>query len=502
MRRFRVLASWLLLAVLAVGVVGADAVADEGKQPNSMAAGLEALRLRIEAKMKEAELLTKMGKLEEALALYREVGTIYDEGIADLRTLLATARGDAPVAPPRPAPPPKRPGAFGGRPDRTGFFPGRAPSRFNSAKRMEAVKKAIDGGLEWLASRQSPNGSWEAAGFARWLDGRPAKREAQPDGLGKAIYDPGVTGLATLAFLGSGYTHKSDHKYAQVVANALRYLSNIQDPEGCVGNRSAPNFIYNHAIGGLALVEAYGMTRDEKLAEAAQSALDFSALSRNPYFAWRYGVKPGDNDTSVTTWMMLQMKAAKNISDADVEAGRAPSLQYDKASFEGAKAWIDKMTDPDYGRVGYIQRGTGPARPQELIDRFPAERSESMTAAGLLIRHAIGENPATSKVMQLGADLMVKLPPSWNTADGSIDFYYWHYGTLAMSKMGSRYWRPWSAALLDAVVPNQRMEESYGVQGSWDPVGPWGLDGGRVYATALCTMMLQTFQRNAKVFGR
>ena len=40
---------------------------------------------------------------------------------------------------------------------------------------------------------------------------------------------------------------------------------------------------------------------------SAQKALDFIALARNPYFAWRYGVKPGDNDTSVTGWMMMAL---------------------------------------------------------------------------------------------------------------------------------------------------------------------------------------------------
>ena len=39
--------------------------------------------------------------------------------------------------------------------------------------------------------------------------------------------------------------------------------------------------------------------------------------------------------------------------------------------------------DPDYGRVGYISRGAGVARPRELVDRFPAEKSECMTAAGI-----------------------------------------------------------------------------------------------------------------------
>ena len=60
------------------------------------------------------------------------------------------------------------------------------------------------------------------------------------------------------------------------------------------------------------------------------------------------------------------------------------------------------MTDPDYGRVGYISRGPGPARPQELVDRFPDEKSESMTAVGVLARIFLGEDPKKSDADQEG----------------------------------------------------------------------------------------------------
>ena len=52
----------------------------------------------------------------------------------------------------------------------------------------------VAGGLAWLAAPQSPDGSWEPAGFQNWCDGKPAKKG--PDGQGKALYQPGVTGLA------------------------------------------------------------------------------------------------------------------------------------------------------------------------------------------------------------------------------------------------------------------------------------------------------------------
>ena len=120
---------------------------------------------------------------------------------------------------------------------------------------------AVEDALRWLAAHQSPNGGWEAAGFNRWCDGKPVSDASKmPDGLGKALYDPGVSGLALCAFLGAGYTNRGKHPFAKVVSKGLRYLKNIQDPEGCFGPRSTQQYIYNHATASLAMVEAYGMT--------------------------------------------------------------------------------------------------------------------------------------------------------------------------------------------------------------------------------------------------
>ena len=362
---------------------------------------------------------------------------------------------------------------------------------------------AVDDALRWLAAHQSPNGGWEAAGFNQWCDGKPVSDASKrPDGLGKALYDPGVTGLALCAFLGAGYTNRGKHPFAKVVSRGLRYLKNIQDPEGCFGPRSTQQYIYNHATSALAMVEAYGMTGSPIFKGSAQRALDFIALARNPYFAWRYGIKPGDNDTSVSGWMMMALKSAQLINKDAIKRGKPAPLTLDESAFDGLKAWLDKVTDPDYGRVGYVQRGTGPARPQELVDRFPGEKSEAMTGAGMLARIFMGEDPRKSSIIKLGADLCAKLPPTWNTTDGSIDMYYWYYATLAMFQVGGKHWDIWKKGMEKAMVENQRRDTDYcEYKGSWDPIGPWGLDGGRVYSTAVLALCLQVFYRYDKVFG-
>mgnify|MGYP000703534639 CR=1 FL=1 len=61
-----------------------------------------------------------------------------------------------------------------------------------------------------------------------------------------------------LCFLGAGDTHNSG-QYKDTVKNGLRYLKQIQDPEGCFGPRTTNHFTYNHAIAALAMTEAYAL---------------------------------------------------------------------------------------------------------------------------------------------------------------------------------------------------------------------------------------------------
>lgn len=360
---------------------------------------------------------------------------------------------------------------------------------------------AIQGALEWLAAHQSPDGRWEAAGFGQWCNGKQSEG-TPPDGRGDAAFDPGVTGLALLAFLNAGYTGRGKHPYKPTVSEGLRYLRSVQDREGCFGPRSKPKFIYNHGAASLAVLNAYGLTGSPVLKGPAARAVEFSSLARNPYFAWRYGVKPGDNDTSVSGWMFLSVHRAVAINEEfDERTGERP-LSVDPGAFDGMRTWLGKMTDPDYGRVGYLQRGAGSARPEELVDEFPNEASEAMTAVGIVARVFMGEDPEESDLIQKGASLIDRLPPRWSESRGTIDMIYWYYGTLAMWQLGGERWTRWRTALDKAVLPAQRKDgDPCGSRGSWDPVGPWGRDGGRVYSTALMALTLEVPATYERAFG-
>lgn len=361
----------------------------------------------------------------------------------------------------------------------------------------------VEDALKWLASHQSPDGGWEAEGWNQWCD-----RERNPDGgslegAGRFTSDVGVTGLALLAFLGAGWTNRSEGPFGKVVGDGLKHLRDVQDSYGCFGDRRTGRYAaYGHAIAALAMVEAYGMTGSTIFRAPAQKALDSSCAARNPDGAWRYGVRPGDDDSAVTGWMMMALKSAQLINAADGKAGKEPSLRYDERAFDAVRAWFDAVTDPGTGRVGYQRRGDGVFRPRGRANAFPEWKSESMTAVGMLARTFLGEDPKTSDAIGRGADLCASLVPAWNTADGSIDMHYWYFGSIAMFRVGGARWKTWEAAMKPAIVDSQRKDGEFcAYKGSWDPVDVWGEEGGRVYATAILCSSLELWYRYDKVFG-
>ncbi len=361
---------------------------------------------------------------------------------------------------------------------------GRGNPRVARRTGVKSQQTAVDLALEWLANHQSPDGSWDADGFHAQC------KLNRCSGPGEAQYDPGATALATLAFLGRGETHNSG-PYKDTVKNALRYLKSIQDSEGRFGPQNNYQKQYNNFMATLAMTEAYGLSGSRLFKEPAQRGVDFVHKSQNPYLAWRYGVRDGDNDTSVTGWAVAALTSAK-MAELDVDAG----------AFRGALAWIDKMTEPEFGRVGYQRRGGPPARTQGMADKFPADESESLTGVGMLVRIFCGQDPAKNEFIEKGAQLLLKKPARWDVEAGTIDSYYWFWGSLAMYQVGGRSWTHWSQSVDAALVPHQRMTRGRDERGSWDPIGPWGAEGGRVYSTALNCLTLETTYRYGRVFGR
>lgn len=336
---------------------------------------------------------------------------------------------------------------------------------------------AIDDALRWLATHQDANGRFDADEFMKHdRTGTPC------DGPGKGVHDVGATGLALLALLGSGSTLRGGH-YRQQVELAVDWLQEQQQRDGRYGTAVAHDFVYDHAIAAFAICEAYGLSKHDALQPVAQKGLDYLEAHRNPYGVWRYQPRDGDSDTSVTTWALFALASGKSFG-----------LTVDGGALQATAAWYDQVTAAD-GKSGYSKAGESSSRlAGDHAVRFPPEHGEAMTAAALAGRSLLGQQPATKPIMTLSADRVIAAPPQWR-AD-RIDAYYWYMGTFAMSQLGGAHWQAWNRELT-AIANAQRHDGNFA--GSWDPVGVWDAEGGRVYATALYAMTLSIAHRAAKL---
>jgi hypothetical protein len=281
-----------------------------------------------------------------------------------------------------------------------------------------------------------------------------------------------VTGLGLLAFLGAGHTERVG-QYKDNVRRAISWLKGQQKPDGALESG------YSHAIAGMGLAEAAGMGRVPDTISVAQKAIDWST-KRDPNNydegagPWRYrGAVPSNDqaDLSVTGWFVMQLKSAK-VSGLDVPKG----------SFEKAIKFVDTVTvkvqdDQGYGPTSRYQYQPG------------KDHGNRLNAVGNLCRQFLGwkkeelEN-SVRYFMDKG------IPDSW---PNGVDLYYWYYGTLCAFQQGGELWGRWNGAMKKTLCDNQ--SKGGDNDGSWDPVGPYSKNWGRVGQTALCCMCLEVYYR-------
>ena len=349
------------------------------------------------------------------------------------------------------------------------------------------TESAVVAALRWLwrhqnRKRDAEAGGWDMDNYMRWCDskkGGPCPNN-NPFHPGSAKdFDEAVTALALLAFLGHGNTHRVGD-FRTTVKMALDYLLSRQDGQGWIGRKeSVDEWVYNHALSAMALCEAYAMSQDPWLDEPCRRAVSCIIDAQNPGAGWRYTPRKGDNDTSVTGWMVLALKGAKNAG-----------IEVPKSTWEGAIAWFDRCFDPTSGRVGYQHRGDYGSVMQGINENY--EKLPTMTSVAVICRIFCGQSRNDPKVKR-SVELVMKNLPTWDSKGLKVDMYYWYYATYAMFQYGGTKWGEWNKAMKKVLIETQKRRGC--IDGSWDPVGKWGMVGGRVYATAINALTLEIYYR-------
>lgn len=338
-----------------------------------------------------------------------------------------------------------------------------------NARCEEAVKKSLD----WLKSKQNPDGSWGQA------------------------HKGGMTGLALLAYLGHCETPESV-EYGETVLKGIAYLidlgrnQRVKEFEGIFSTKpSEESSTYEHGIATYALGEIYsfaklGSRELPGLREAFEKGVEIILKKQNAKGAWSY--RPGvgyaaddRNDLSVTGWQFQALKAAKHTNLKIAGLNRAINRVEDYL----------KSTQTAEGGFGGMNR-------EQAYNQW------NLTGAALLGLQTLGtgNTRAVNRGIRWLDDLTEKEPLDWNR---NCYLYVWYYNTQALFQKGGEPWKRWNAQFQKQLLDNQRPDGSYKPENP-GPIGAAasGAAGpdAEIYRTALCTLMLEVYYRYLKVGDR
>ncbi|MCS7238850.1 MAG: terpene cyclase/mutase family protein [Thermoguttaceae bacterium] len=370
---------------------------------------------------------------------------------------------------------------------RRGSFGGRL-----TAESKEALMRAYGGtpesheavlrGLRWFARHQAKDGRWSLKYYHESQLTCTCWSEFEKDVVNEDIAG---TAFALLAFLGEGITHNRAPErpselaeYRRVVQRGLEFLvrSQVGDPKSKEAGKLSGN-MYAHALGTMALCEAYGLSQDERLRVPTQLAIRYLMDAQHSEGGWRYGPKqPGD--LSVTSWVFFAIRS-----------GQLAGLMIPKDPLLRAQRFVDSCAcgPPELIRTRYCYDPRAAEKEPKL----------SMTAAGLLTRQYLGCRKDDRELVAGCQYLAQNLPPEGGTALGQI--YYYHYATQVLHHMEGPEFDLWNYRMREHLIRTQEKEGCKA--GSWNPEGTdWGSHGGRIYATGLAIMTLQVYYRHLPLY--
>jgi hypothetical protein len=314
-----------------------------------------------------------------------------------------------------------------------------------------SVDAALQRGLEYLAKKQKPDGSFDA-------------------GENKVA----VTGLAVLSFLANG--HAPDvGRYGLVVRGGVDFLLTQAQPDGYFG-KSHGKGMYDQGIVALALAEVLGVETDParrqkihaELAKAVKVILDAQGVQKpDPHAGgWRYDRKSADSDLSLSGWNALALRAARDVG-----------VDVPKDAVQKAVGFVLKCYNANEKGFSYQPGGGAQIGP---------------TAIAVLSLYLL-EGPDRPEVAE-GVKYLAAHPVN----DGTPFLYYsMYYVTQAANQAGGTVWPAASKAAFERLLARQAKDGPDA--GSWpksaqEPDGP--------YSTAMAVLTLSVPQRLLPAYQR
>ena len=116
----------------------------------------------------------------------------------------------------------------------------------------------------------------------------------------------------------------------------------------------------------------------------------------------------------------------------------------------------------------------------------------NLAAIGLTLLLYLGETPGTAP-FDRSIDRMAARGPALTNV------YHDYYAAIALHHTRHRDWDRWYGELRDHLIATQSKEGHQ--RGSWHFKDRWGDIGGRLYTTAMCTMILEVSYRFLPMYG-
>lgn len=265
------------------------------------------------------------------------------------------------------------------------------------------------------------------------------------DGTYEGTYgqEPGIIGFCLMCVLAHG-DDPNTGPYATMVRRCVNYILSKQNKSsGYIGDS-----MYNHGFATLALAEAYGMVRDDRIGPALQKAvaLTLTAQKKNRTGGWRYSPESTDADSTVTGCQIVSLFAARNAG-----------IPVPDEAFERGLKYMASCRDSK-GGYGY----TGPSGPRVTL-----------TAIGTLTL-ALAHQKTDSSFKTSLAFLRKNL----NYRDSAYPFYFEYYMSQALFHADQDVWKEWN-------YKNMRY-----LGASQAPNGSWLSDYSSAYSTSAALLSL------------
>lgn len=301
--------------------------------------------------------------------------------------------------------------------------------------------EAIRLGQEFLARCQRPDGS---------MPGNKGNTTA-------------IVACCVLAWMVNGNL-PGEGPFGRNVSLGVSYLIKHAQPSGFIykGHVGGKEAMYHHGLATIALAEAWGYSREEKIQEVLKKAIELIVRCQSDKGGWRYNPTPkAGADMSVTVMQLLALRAAR-------DAG----IAVPKRTIERAVRFIESCRERPkekggLGGFGYTRPGKKPGTTAMgvmsliLCGDYKAERLKD----GLdNLRSIISKSKAEKK------DPLAAI--------GGYPYYRHYYAAQAMYQAGSqggefkKYWLEWYPWIAAKLVSDQR--KTGNGRGMFRVNPPWG----------------------------